>query len=111
MKWAPFQLPSKRKPTREFWGVKRNSDNLPAVTLLNGTLPKLLPVPEPAFLSRQIAVRSMNPTGTRQVSPIWMKAGDLASPVASHGLDGSARFAAGACGAAGYPYGRGLALA
>src|SRR5207249_4700988 len=38
-------------------------------TLLNGTLPKLLPITPPASLSRQYAVASMKPTGMMLVLP------------------------------------------
>src|SRR5712691_2880720 len=59
-------------------------------------LPKLLPILEAAFLSRHTAVRSMKPTGTRQVLPSRMKAGVGPSGFASHGFLGAA---AGACSA------------
>src|ERR1019366_10267449 len=98
MKWAPFQSPSTRKPSREFCWLKWNSERLPLATLLKGTPPKLEPMLDPAFLSRQNGVRSMNPTGITHVLPICRKAGDglLPSGPASHGLDG---LAAAACGA------------
>src|SRR5260370_39323138 len=51
-------------------------------------LPKLLPILEAAFLSRHNAVRSMKPTGTRQVLPSRMKAGVWPSGFASHGFAG-----------------------
>src|ERR1019366_2926058 len=79
MKWAPFQLPSTRKPMREFCGLKRNSESLLVAALLYGTLPKLLPRDPPAFLSFQSAVRSMKPTGMMVVSPIFSCSGELAS--------------------------------
>src|ERR1039458_8411712 len=83
MKWAPFQLPSTRKPIREFCGLKRNSDSLEVAALLYGTLPKLLPKDPPAFLSFQSAVRSMKPTGMIVVSPIFSCSGELAGAAAS----------------------------
>ena len=47
----------------------------PFTVLLKGMLPKFEPMLEPAFLSRQTAVRSMNPIGITQVLPSRMKAG------------------------------------
>ena len=73
---------------REFCGLKRNSESLPFTALLYGMLPKLVPMLEPAFLSRHTAVRSMNPIGTRQVLPSRMKAGAGPSGTASQGFDG-----------------------
>src|SRR6266849_8635624 len=90
MKCAPFQSPSKRKPIREFCGVKRNSERLPLTVLLNGMLPKLEPMLEPAFLSRQTAVKSINPMGTMHVLPSRINAGAGPSGTASHGLVGGA---------------------
>src|ERR1035441_2434515 len=82
MKCQSFQLPSMRKPMREFCGLKRNSESLAVAALLYGTLPKLLPRLPPAFLSFQSAVRSMNPTGMMVVSPILICRGDEASAAA-----------------------------
>src|SRR5690349_9219765 len=96
MKCAPFQSPSNRNPIREFCGVKRNSERLPLTVLLYGTLPKLEPMLEPAFLSRHTAVRSIKPIGTRQVLPSRMKAGAWPSGTASQGFAGGAL---GACAA------------
>src|SRR5262249_38963918 len=86
MKCAPFQSPSKRNPMREFCGENRNSLFFPPKTLLKGMLPKFDPKLDPAFLSRQKVVRSMNPTGTRQVLPRRMNAGAGPSGTASHGF-------------------------
>src|ERR1039458_6927555 len=83
MKWAPFQLPSTRKPIREFCGLKRNSESLEVAALLYGMLPKLLPRVPPAFLSFQSAVRSMKPTGMMVVSPIFSCSGELAGAAAA----------------------------
>src|ERR1035438_759848 len=83
MKWSPFQLPSTRKPMREFCGLKRNSESLAVAALLYGTLPKLDPRLPPAFLSFQSAVRSMKPTGIMVVLPIWICRGDGASAAAA----------------------------
>src|SRR5271165_651299 len=93
MKCTPFQSPSNRNPMREFCGVKRNSERLPLTVLLYGTLPKLEPMLEPAFLSRQTVVKSINPMGTRHVLPSRINAGAGPSGTASHG------FAAGLAGA------------
>src|ERR1700733_6691910 len=94
MKCAPFQSPSKRKPIREFCGVKRNSERLPLTVLLYGMLPKLEPMLEPAFLSRQTVVKSINPMGTKHVLPSRINAGAGPSGTASQGLAGGE---AGAC--------------
>src|SRR5579871_5341626 len=96
MKCAPFQSPSKRKPMREFWGLKRASLTFPLTTLLYGMLPKLEPIPEPPeFLSRHTNVASMNPIGTRQVLPRRINAGAGPSGTASQGFAGVPD---GACG-------------
>src|SRR5579864_3815794 len=79
MKWVPFQSPSNRNPMREFCGLKRNSESLPFTVLLYGTLPKLLPILEPVFLSRKTAVISMNPIGMRHVLPRRRNVGDAFS--------------------------------
>src|SRR5579862_6437554 len=71
---------------REFCGVKRNSLRLPFTELFNGTLPKFEPMLEPAFLSRHTEVRSMKPTGIKQVLPKRINAGDCPSGFASQGL-------------------------
>src|ERR1035441_9594569 len=101
MKWAPFQLPSTRKPIREFCGLKRNSESLEVAAVLYGMLPNLLPRAPPAFLSFQSAVRSMKPTGIMVVSPIFSCTGEEAAAGA----------AGGACGRSGLnPSGRAVAL-
>src|SRR5579862_5306377 len=88
MKWTPFQSPSKRKPIREFCGLKRNSESLPLTVLLYGMFPKFEPMPEPPeFLSRQTVVASKNPMGTRQVLPSRINAGAGPSGTASQGFE------------------------
>src|SRR3974390_2313441 len=42
-------------------------------------LPKLDPIPDPAFLSRHTAVKSMNPTGVIDTLPIRICSGDVFS--------------------------------
>src|ERR1700733_3013585 len=86
MKWVPFQSPSIRKPRREFCWLKWNSERLPLATLLNETLPKLEPMLDPAFLSRQKGVKSINPMGTRQTPPSRKKVGTVLSTSASQGF-------------------------
>src|ERR1039457_5515953 len=103
MKWAPFQLPSTRKPIREFCGLKRNSESLEVAALLYGMLPKLLPRVPPAFLSFQSAVRSMKPTGMMVVSPIFSCSGELAGAAAAVAACGNGEPTAGAGGAEGGP--------
>src|ERR1017187_7716618 len=96
MKWAPFQLPSTRKPIREFCGLKRNSESLEVAALLYGMLPKLLPREPPAFLSFQSAVRSMKPTGMMVVSPIFSCSGELTGAASAACCGGNAGLVAGA---------------
>src|SRR5579864_4106355 len=99
MKWAPFQSPSIRKPTREFCTLKWNSDRLPLGTLLYGTLPKLEPiVPVAAFLSRQKGVKSIKPTGMIQTLPSRRKVGMVLSGSASQGFPAELAALAAACG-------------
>src|ERR1019366_5483705 len=99
MKWVPFQSPSLRKPMREFCELKWNSLRLPLAVLLNGMLPKFEPMLDPAFLSRQYGVRSMNPMGTMQTLPIRRKVGMDLSGSASHGfLEEPVALGAEACG-------------
>src|SRR5690349_1085475 len=86
MKWVPFQSPSTRKPRREFCWLKCSSERLPLGTLLKGMLPKLEPMLEAAFLSRQKGVRSMNPMGTMQTLPIRRNVGMVLSGSASQGF-------------------------
>src|SRR5665213_3594224 len=89
MKCVPFQSPSMRKPMREFCGLKRKFERFPLTVLLYGTLPKFVPMLEPAFLSRHTVVRSMKPIGTMQTLPSRRKGGTaLASGGASQGLVG-----------------------
>src|SRR5579863_4261940 len=76
--------------------LKRVSERLPLTELFNGTLPKLEPMLDPAFLSRQKGVRSMKPIGTTQTLPSLIYAGVTASGPASQGLPGAPP--AGACG-------------
>src|SRR5579864_1451386 len=100
MKCVPCQSPSTRKPIREFCGENRYSEFLPFTVLLYGTLPKFVPMLEPAFLSRQMAVRSIKPIGIIQVLPSRINAGLWPSGTASQGLlAGAEGFAAAACGA------------
>src|ERR1035438_1798086 len=101
MKWAPFQLPSTRKPIREFCGLKRNSESLEVAALLYGMLPKLLPRVPPAFLSFQSAVRSMKPTGMMVVSPIFSCSGEEAGAAAAAGACGSSGLNLGVAAAGG----------
>src|SRR5580693_4471040 len=72
------------------------SERLPLTELFNGTLPKLEPMLDPAFLSRQNGTRSMKPMGVMQTLPSLMYAGVTASGPASHGLPEAPP--AGACG-------------
>src|SRR5436305_841924 len=72
-----------RKPSREFCGLKRNSDSFALATLLYGMLPKLLPIPLPASLSRKTAVTSRKPIGIMLVSPIFNCRGDAVTAVVS----------------------------
>src|ERR1022692_1334534 len=95
MKWAPLQSPSIRKPIREFCWLKWNSERLPAAELLYGTLPKLEPMLDPAFLSRQKGVKSIKPMGTIQTLPSRKKVGMVLSGSASQGF---AAVVAAACG-------------
>src|SRR6516225_3300241 len=53
-------------------------------------LPKLLPMLDPASLSRQTAVASMNPTGMIVVSPILSWRGELPPLSAATGCCGGA---------------------
>src|SRR5665213_3974002 len=69
IKWVPFQSPSTRKPRREFCSLKWNSERFPLTVLLYGTDPKLDPMLDAAFLSRQKGVRSIKPIGTMQTLP------------------------------------------
>src|SRR5580704_2155759 len=99
MKWAPFQSPSIRKPRREFCWLKWNSERLPADALLYGTPPKLEPMLDPAFLSRQKGVKSIKPMGTRQTLPSRKKVGTVLSASASQGFWAEpVGFGAAACG-------------
>src|SRR6185295_11986854 len=63
------------KPILEFCALNRNSVSLPAVVLLNGILPKFVPMPEPALVERKTAVKSMNPTGVIVAEPILKVSG------------------------------------
>src|SRR5271157_607368 len=104
MKWMPFQLPSTRKPMREFCGLKRNSESLAVAAVLYGMLPKLLPSEPPAFLSFHDPVRSMKPMGWMVVSPTLICRGEEAGASA-----GGAKAGRGAGGGGGAR--TGLALA
>src|ERR1017187_4603543 len=101
-----------RKPMREFWGLKRNSESLAVAALLYGTLPKLEPRLPPAFLSFQSAVRSMKPTGMMVVSPILICKGAEVSAAAAGGCgEGGGNMPGGAAaGGAGGKMGTGEAI-
>src|SRR5271157_1873121 len=76
-----------RKPMREFCGLKRNSLSLAVAALLYGTLPELLPMTPPAFLSRNSPVISMKPIGMMVVSPILSCSGEAASGCGNGGVN------------------------